>query len=247
MRKSIRNTMSADEARFEAARQLWAGRFQGVIATQSLAEPGYAFPSVVPYCLNSQGHALMLLSHLAQHTKNLEVDPRCGFSVAEATDADVQQSLRLACTADVAPVDPDDLTSHARFFRYFPASRTYLEQLNFRLYRLSPRRFHVNGGFATARWLGSERVLRESPLDASQESQLLAALAQALAADSAASMAPDSQARRFAGIDPWGLDIGHGERLYRIPLAGPLTTLEDLVSRAADALGAIPGGPLGDP
>lgn len=40
--------MTSDDDRFEAARQLWAGRFQGVIATQSLAEPGYPFPSVVP-------------------------------------------------------------------------------------------------------------------------------------------------------------------------------------------------------
>jgi hypothetical protein len=228
--------MTTDEARFEAARQLWAGRFQGVIATQSLAEPGYAFPSVVPYCLDRQGRALLLLSHLAQHTKNLEVDPRCGFSVAEATDADVQQSLRLACTADVERVGPDDLSSHARFFRYFPASRPYLEQLNFRLYRLTPRRFHFNGGFATARWLGSERVLRESPLEAPQESRLLGALADALAPSSDSSITPDSQPRRFAGVDPWGLDIAFGECLHRIPLVGPLTTLEDLLSRVMAAL-----------
>jgi hypothetical protein len=235
--------MGTDEARFEAARQLWAGRFQGVIATQSLADPGYAFPSVVPYCLDRQGRALLLLSHLAQHTKNLEADPRCGFSVAESTHADVQQSLRLACTADIAPVDQDDVASHARFFRYFPASRPYLAQLNFHLYRLTPRRFHVNGGFATARWLGTERILRASPIDESQESRLLAALADELAGSA---VSPDIQPPRFAGVDPWGLDIAHGERLDRIPLAGPLATLEDLLSRAADALGAAPGAPLGD-
>lgn len=33
-------------------RQLWAGRFQGVLSTHSLAEQGYPFGSVVPYCLD---------------------------------------------------------------------------------------------------------------------------------------------------------------------------------------------------
>ncbi len=101
----------------------------------------------MPYCLDHAGRALLLLSHLAQHTKNLLADPRCGLSVAAAADGDIQQSLRLSCPADCAAVDPADGTIHGRWFRYFPGSRMYFEQLNFRLYRLTPRRFHFNGGF----------------------------------------------------------------------------------------------------
>jgi hypothetical protein len=226
-------TMTSDDDSFESARQLWAGRFQGVIATQSLAEPGYPFPSVVPYCLDRQGRPLLLLSHLAQHTKNLDADARCGFSVAEPVDGDVQQSLRLACAGDVTPVGEDDTASHNRFFRYFPASRPYLDQLNFRLYRLTPRRFHINGGFATARWLGTERVLRASPLEEAEETRLLAAFAGELDA-----AAPGAGPVRLAGVDPWGLDVAYGERLERIPLGGPLVTLDALLARAMEVLGA---------
>ena len=147
---------------FEAPRQLWAGRFQAVLSTQSQAESGYPFGSVVPYCLDHQGLPLLLLSHLAQHTKNLSEDPRCALTLCEATD-DVQQSERLTCVADCSGVGPDDVSAHRRFFRYYPDSRVYHEQLNFRLYRLEPKRFHYNGGFATARWLGCERILRPSP------------------------------------------------------------------------------------
>ena len=227
------------EARFEDVRQLWAGRFQAVLTTWSLAEPGYPFPSVVPYCLDRQGRVLLLLSHLAQHTKNLEAEARCGLSVAEACDEDVQQSLRIACTADAAPVAADDASSHARWFRYFPASRMYFEQLNFRLWRLTPRRIHVNGGFATARWLGVERVLRESPLDDPAETRLIAALAPGSATT------PD--AVRIAGIDPWGLDLARGERLWRVPLEGELATLEALRDRAARALAESAGADGRDP
>jgi NAD(P)-dependent dehydrogenase (short-subunit alcohol dehydrogenase family) len=45
----------------------------------------------------------------------------------------------------------------------------YFEQLGFRFYRLTPVPCHWNGGFATARWLGIERIVRTNPL--SRESQ----------------------------------------------------------------------------
>jgi hypothetical protein len=225
------------DPRFEAGRDLWAGRFQGVIATHSLAESGYPFASVVPYCLDTQGYALLLLSHLAQHTKNLEANPRCALSVSEAADGDVQQSLRLACPADCEPVDRADQASHGRWFRYYPASLPYFEQLNFRLYRLRPRRFHFNGGFATARWLGNERIMRRG-FEEDLEIRALAALRGLPAftasppahADSDIPTAKGAVPLRIAGVDPWGADLAQGERLRRIPLPGPIAAPEDLVA-----------------
>ncbi len=77
---------------FEPVRQLWAGRFQGVISTHSRSEPGYPFGSTVPYCLDRAGRPLFLFSHLAQHAKNLEADPRCAFTLSEPVPGDIQQS-----------------------------------------------------------------------------------------------------------------------------------------------------------
>jgi hypothetical protein len=209
------------DERFEGARQLWAGRFQAVLVTHSLAEPGYPFPSVVPYCLDREGHPLLLLSHLAQHTKNLTADPRCGLSVAERTEGDVQQTLRLSCPAQAQAVDQAERAAEARWLRYFPASRPYLEQLNFRLYRLLPRRFHFNGGFAAARWLGNERILRHSPFDEAEELRLLAELAD-LAPVLAAQVGAGEHPLRLAGVDPWGIDLAWGAHFRRLPLPGPL-------------------------
>ncbi len=226
--------ISDRDPRFDAVRELWAGRFQAVLATASLAEPGYPHTSAVPYCLDSDGNPLLLLSHLAQHTKNLLADPRCALSVSEATDGDVQQSMRLSCPADCEPVDPADQGSHGRWFRYYPASRVYYEQLNFRLYRLKPRRFHFNGGFAAARWLGNERVMRRG-FDEDREVRTLAALI-ALPAlsggepDGASEPHGPAQPLRLAGVDPWGLDLARGERLQRIGLPGPILGAEDLLT-----------------
>lgn len=217
-----------DDRRFEDARQLWAGRFQAVLTTQSAADPGYPFGSLVPYCLDREGQALLLLSHLAQHTKNLNGDPRCGLSITQPCEGDVQQTLRLFCPSDAEPVDPSDRSSHARWFRYFPASRPYYEGLNFRLYRIRPRRFHYNGGFATARWLAANRILRPSPLGDAEEIRLLLALGGLPDGPARRGTGDPGTASRLAGVDPWGLDLADGERLTRVPLPGPLVTLAAL-------------------
>ena len=201
---------SRDE-RFDDACQLWAGRFQAVIATHSLVDPGYPFASAVPYCLDACGNLLLLLSHLAQHAKNLSADARCGLSVVQASDGDIQQSLRLGCTADCMNVDTADAASHRRWFRYYPSSRRYFEQLNFRLYRLIPRRFHVNGGFGTARWLDRTGILRVSPFDEAQELALIQTVqgvSDAVWPDPADR--PTSDPIRLVGVDPWGFDLAGG-------------------------------------
>lgn len=213
----------ANAERLGPARRLWAGRFQAVLTTQSQAEPDYPFPSLVPYCLDHQGRVLLLLSRLAQHSRNLAADRHCGLLVSELTQGDIQQTTRIACLGEADPVNPVDQAAYRRWFRYFPHTLPYHEQLDFGLYRLTPRRFHFNGGFATARWLTCDQVLRPSPLDDHQETALLTnleELAQALCAHhSAGTDVPG----RLAGLDPWGLDLACGERLIRLDLPGPLT------------------------
>lgn len=212
---------------FEAARQLWAGRFQAVLSTQSQAERGYPFGSVVPYCLDHQGLPLLLLSHLAQHTKNLTEDPRCALTLYEATD-DVQQSERLTCIAECSAVTPNDFAARQRFFRYYPNNRVYHEQLNFRLFRLTPRRFHYNGGFATARWLGPERILRISPFG-EQEIKLADQITEHYAPELESlidSPSTEGAPVRIAGIDSWGLDLGRGPLLRRRPFPQAFESIE---------------------
>jgi len=215
---------------FEPARQLWAGRFQGVISTQSTAEPGYPFGSLVPYCLDHDGLPIFLFSHLAQHARNLASDPRCAFSLAEPVPGDVQQGQRLTCIGTCGPIDRPDPDAIRRYLSYFPEARLYYEQLNFRPYRLQPKRFHYNGGFATARWLGNERVLRPSTLDAAAEVELRRALAQhaSLSLEALLPTGTDQAPAplRIAGIDPWGLDLGRGDRLHRRPFPRPLSDAE---------------------
>ncbi len=132
--------------------------------------------------------------------------------------------------ADCAPASPQDADAAQRYFRYFPQGLTYFEDLNFKLYRSVPRRFHYNGGFATARWLGTDRLLRPSTIDQATESQLIAKVDQTdpQRLSNLAGAMPGEEPPRVAGIDPYGLDLAIGERLKRIPFPRRLDTPEDV-------------------
>ena len=80
--------MSA-EAR-KHARQLLLKEYRGVLSTHSQAMPGFPFGSVVPYCLDARGWPLLLISRIAQHTRNLKADARCSLLVGERAAEDVQ-------------------------------------------------------------------------------------------------------------------------------------------------------------
>ncbi len=203
----------------ETARRLWRGSFQGMLSTHSAAHPGYPFGTVVPCCLDRDGMPLLLLSHLAQHCKNLLENPACGLLLSEPGNGDIQQSARLSLVADCRPIQQPDPQEAERYFRYFPQSRPYFEQLNFRFFRLQPRHFHLNAGFAAARWLGVNRVVQAISFDGEQESamrhraardqDLLRGLFPPRGAESADT--PVS----VAGIDPMGMDLRMGQRLLR--------------------------------
>lgn len=210
------------------AARLWYGSFFGVLSTNSLAESGYPFGSVVPYCLDPQGHPLLLLSHLAQHCRNLQADRRCGFIVyQQAQGADVQQSRRLSCIADC---HIDDNQAHlSRYCRHFPAGRTYAEQLGFRLYRLEPLRFHYNGGFATARWLGRERLSPAAAFAPDAEHLLLRRLAAERGTWLAAQGMADGSVEPVA-IDAYGLTLRGTTGLIRLQSATLLTGWDGLAA-----------------
>jgi putative heme iron utilization protein len=216
---------------FEPVRQLWAGRFQGIISTHSVAEPGYPFGSLVPYCLDRNGLPIFLFSHLAQHAHNLAGDRRCAFTLTEVVPGDIQQAQRLTCIGECEPCAPPRDDAVDRYLRYYAPARIYYEQLNFRPYRLQPKRFHYNGGFAAARWLSRERVVRPSPLNAAAEADLSGALARSQAPLFASLLPEPSDAPvQIAGVDPWGLDLVRGDRLRRLAFPQPMSDAADIAA-----------------
>lgn len=209
-----------------AAAELLASRLHAVISTHSAELEGYPFGSLVPYCLDATGRPLLLLSHLAQHARNLVENPKASFTIVGPITGDVQQASRLVAVGEVEAAPDPGLGE--RYFRYYPGSRYYAERLNFRFYRFQPLRWHFNGGFATARWFGNDRILAGNPFDEPTEARIVAhmntdhkdALGRCL---SKAGIAVDANAVRLCGVDANGMDVAAGALIHRISFPRPVT------------------------
>ncbi len=226
------------------ARALWCGRPQGVLSTLSAAEPGYPFGSVVPLCLSNAGEALLLLSHLAQHSRNLDADPRCALTLFDPVEGDVQQGRRLTCMGRCQPVD--DADALARYCRHFPRGNFYAGELGFRLYGFAPERAHYNGGFATARWLGVDRLLDGAAFPAWTEDRLRQLVEDAHQPWLEAQW-PDTGTERplVAGVDPVGLTLRRGDRLLRLEVPAPLANESGLAAAIGNDRFRPSGRPMG--
>lgn len=222
------------------ARQLWAGGFQATLSTHSVDQAGFPFGSVVPYVLGRDGYPMLLLSHLSQHTRNVEADNRCGLLVSERGDGDVQALGRLSAMGRMRRLESDDDID--RYFACFPHTRPYLDELGFRFYRFVPVKLHWNGGFATARWLGRDRILRDNPFPAHVEARIVEHMNRdhqdalrhylGLPADPT-----DAEPVAMVGIDAEGICLRHRDRLHRVASPGPMrsaaTARETLAAMAA--------------
>ena len=154
------------QARVEAsgsaaeARALLRAGSAAVLTTLSQRRPGWPSASLVPYALSARGEPLLLLSEIAQHTRNLEADPRACLFVydARAAEKDPRTAARLAVYGTVAPVaEADEADAREAYLARNPAGRGLLG-LDFRLYVLTVAEAQWVGGFAAAGWISAEQL-----------------------------------------------------------------------------------------
>jgi len=214
------------------ARRLWYGTHEALLSSHSQDPPGYPFGSLTPFCLTPQGEPLLLLSHLARHTRNLQASPRCSLLLREEGSGDVQQLARLTCLAQAEPLQDCPEQWRNGYFRHFPDAREYYQHLNFRFFRLIPHRCYFIGGFGSARWLDSSRLLPSYAFTQREEAKLLPgaqAVYQAHEAD---------RPLLLVGVDCYGATLRKGPHFTRIefdaPIEGPAEFLARLGSCLAD-------------
>lgn len=115
------------------ARELLLKEYRGVLSTHSKSMPGFPFGSVVPYCLDAEGRPLILISRIAQHTHNLQKDPKCSLLVGERDADDIQAVGRLTYLAEAEKLTDEAAIEAAaeRYYRYFPESQNYHQAHDF--------------------------------------------------------------------------------------------------------------------
>ncbi|TBU96245.1 heme iron utilization protein [Stutzerimonas kirkiae] len=227
------------------ARVLLLREYRGVLSTQSKAMPGFPFGSAVPYCLDEQGWPLILISRIAQHTRNLQADPRCSLLVGERDADDVQAAGRLTLLAEAKKLEDGQAIEAAsqRYYRYFPESRDYHQAHDFDFWHLQPVRWRYIGGFGAIHWL--DGVERANPFAASAQAPGAEdSMIEHMNGDHRDAIAhylelaglPAEPPACMVGIDSEGCHLRQGRQLHWLPFAQacatPLEVRQALVALA---------------
>ena len=169
------------------------GATYGTLATQSTRLPGYPYATVIPNVLDECHRPLLLVSALAEHTKNLLADPRLSLSLLEPNCANVQTAARLTLIGDAERSEPGELLQ-ARYLRYLPDAEQYL-QLDFMFFRIIPKRLRPIAGLGRMGWLEADDFSNLPSLSLETENRLL---------DSVQRVVPEGIS--ILGIDCYGID-----------------------------------------
>jgi heme iron utilization protein len=144
-----------------AVRALLAEESVAVLATVSRRHGGAPYGTLVPYALDARGAPLLLLSALAQHTQNLEADPRASLLVFDGAAAakDPRTAARVTLVGRVVRVpEGGRADAEARYVARHRAARGLLN-LDFTLHVLELDEAQYVGGFAAAGFFTPEQLL----------------------------------------------------------------------------------------
>ena len=131
---------------------------QAVMATQSGSIPGFPLTSVVPFGLAADGRMILLLSDLAQHSRNLELDHRVSLMLHDDQEQNWQAATRLSVLGHMQPLrpEPNSAAYHALcadYYRSHPEAIDLDQRDDFRFWQLTPLRFRLIYSVGQVCWL----------------------------------------------------------------------------------------------
>ena len=215
------------------ARRLIRTRNHAALATSLDGRP---YVSLVAVACDSDASPLLLLSDLAQHTRNLLAEPRISL-LFEATSeyADPLAGPRLTLLGRAGRIDDPRLAS--RFMARHKASAVYANFADFHLYRVVIERGHLVAGFGRIAWVEGENLYFAggSAALAEAEAEIVAHMnadhEEAVQLYAGRLLGRAGAGWRMTGIDPEGLDLHRdtdtGGETARLDFNEPIGTLEE--------------------
>lgn len=139
---------------------------------RDLGDSGQPYASLVLVALDNDGSPILLLSDLADHSRNLKAEPRAALLFdGTAGLKDPLTGPRASVLGRITPVTPGadageatrdapgdppgDTTGclRARFLARHPSAATYADFSDFHFYRMTVESAHLVAGFGRIHWL----------------------------------------------------------------------------------------------
>lgn len=160
------------------ARKFLRSSRSGILSTHSQHCAGYPFGSVAPFVLDHHCQPIILISSIAEHTKNIQSNPKVSLLVF-AGGEDLQANARLTLLGEAGQIEKKaDADLRARYLRYLPQAASYFDMHDFSFYRIHIHQARYIGGFGKMTWFSDVDLLSDiSQADvvlAAQESAIIA-------------------------------------------------------------------------
>jgi hypothetical protein len=196
-------------------------------AALGTSHQGAPYVSLVAVACRHDAAPLLMLSKLAQHTRNFLADSRVSLLFDGTREfADPLAGPRLTVLGRIEACD--EVAPRERFVARHPDSAAYAGFGDFRLYRVAVERGHFVAGFGRISWIESAelRFSGDSGALAAAEPGILAHMnedhADAVALFAERLLHKPGSGWRMTGIDPEGLDLRSGSETARIDFDAPV-------------------------
>ena len=243
---------TADENPAVAARRLMRRCDRATLSTLQRDAEDWPCGSLVLVALDHAAGPILLISELAEHTRNIARDDRVSLLFdGTAGLADPLAGPRITVFGRARKADTPEL--RGRFLARHPSAQTYADFKDFHLFRVRPTRGHLVAGFGKIHWIEGG----ELGFDATGSAALVAAESGIVAhmnadhADAVALYAKVLLGRtgegwRMTGCDPEGIDLRRDAEVARLDFDLPVGHAEaaraELVRLAKRARRQAAGG-----
>jgi heme oxygenase (biliverdin-IX-beta and delta-forming) len=208
---------------------------------------GHPFASLINVATAADGSPVILISRLATHTANLEVDGRASVLLAETGKGDALAHPRLTVLGTFSPVERESEEGtrlRRRFLARHPKSELYADFPDFTFWRMAAVSAHLNGGFARAADLKAVDVLTDIAgadallgVEESAIEHMNSDHAEACRLYATKLLGAPEGGWRCVGLDPDGLDLQYGQTGLRLAFPQRITDpagLRAILKRLAD-------------
>ncbi|HWX12812.1 MAG TPA: pyridoxamine 5'-phosphate oxidase family protein [Trinickia sp.] len=198
----------------------------GTLATHLHEPEGFPYPTMLPFAPDARHRPAILVSRLAEHTRNLQTDSRAGFLVVHEPGENVLAGERVTLIGRFAAV-PATPALVRRYLRYHPEAERYLALGDFSFRVMEVERLRYIGGFGAMGWLDGGELDPLDPLPDEDEMALIANF--------------ERHARRpprldLAGVDRYGADLKVEGVRQRFAFSAPQATVAELERSLADCI-----------
>jgi putative heme iron utilization protein len=197
----------------------------------TLTADGAPYTSLVLVAADHDASPLLLVSRLAEHTKNLQRDPR--VSLLYDGTAGLEERLTGARVTLLGRISrTEDPICRARFLARHPSAAGYAGFADFAFFRVAVERAHLVAGFGRIHWIDGNAIRFDGnhAALAAAEAEIVAHMnadhADAVQLYATKLLGRSGEGWTLTGCDPEGCDLSRGAETARLDFDKPVSDAE---------------------